>query len=274
MQTDRKTTSYTRYSLQTFFGGSWLIVFLMTSVSIAGLRFPADFYPTESFRESFFPNDVVNLVVGLPVMLAAMWGAHRGRLSGLLLWPGALIYVLYTYLTYLLALPFGWGTLAYLVLVVLCLYLLVGLLAGLDGEAVAERLRGQVPERFSAGVLIGLGALFMLRVLGVLVGELIDVPAVTDTELAVHIADILVSPAMVIGGLLLWQKKGFGYLSGLGLLFQSSMLFVALIALMILQPIMTDAPFAAFDIVIVAVMGLICFVPMGLFYRGVGRASA
>ena len=39
-------------------------------------------------------GDATNLIIGLPVLLGAMWLAWRRSLVGLLLWPGALFYVL------------------------------------------------------------------------------------------------------------------------------------------------------------------------------------
>ncbi|MBN2554656.1 MAG: hypothetical protein JXA97_01850 [Anaerolineales bacterium] len=39
------------------------------------------------------------------MLLAAVLLARRGRLIGLLLWPDALLYVPYTYIIYVLAMP-------------------------------------------------------------------------------------------------------------------------------------------------------------------------
>ena len=50
------------------------------------------------------------------------------------------------------------------------------------------------------------------------------------------------------------------------------MLFVGLIIFLLLQPILTDAPFAVADVAVVFVMGLVCFVPFGLFTRGLVRS--
>ena len=90
-------------------------------------------------------------------------------------------------------------------------------------------------------------------------------------ELAANISDFFTSPMLIIGGILLWRRKAFGYLAGLGLLFQASMLFIALVLFLIVQPILTNAPFALMDVVVVLVMGLVCFVPFGLYLRGVVR---
>ena len=64
-------------------------------------------------------------------------------------------------------------------------------------------------------------------------------------------------------------------MTGLGLLFQSSMLFIGLIIFLLLQPFLTAAPFVLTDVVVIFIMGLICFIPFALFVRGVvsGRRS-
>lgn len=68
---------------------------------------------------------------------------------------------------------------------------------------------------------------------------------------------------------LLWRREAFGYVAGLGLLFQASMLFIVLIVILVLQPLLIDADFLLIDTIVVVVMGMICFVPFALFVRGV-----
>ena len=91
--------------------------------------------------------------------------------------------------------------------------------------------------------------------------------------IALNTADFLITPAWIIGGVLLWRRSPYGYVTSLGLLFQASMLLVALIAFLLLQPILTDAPFAPADVLVIATMGLVCFVPFVLVLRGVVSAS-
>jgi len=47
------------------------------------------------------------------------------------------------------------------------------------------------------------------------------------------------------------------------------MLFIALIIFLLLRPLLSAAPFALADVVVVFIMGLICFIPFALFVRGV-----
>ncbi|MBN1920005.1 MAG: hypothetical protein JW892_02070 [Anaerolineae bacterium] len=87
------------------------------------------------------------------------------------------------------------------------------------------------------------------------------------------IADLLITPLWVISGVALWQRRTLGYVVGTGLLFQASMLFVALLVFFILQPFITDAPFPAEDFVAIFAMGAVCSVPFGLTVRGVAQKS-
>jgi hypothetical protein len=47
------------------------------------------------------------------------------------------------------------------------------------------------------------------------------------------------------------------------------MLFIGLIMFLLLQPVITAAPFVLVDVMVVLVMGLVCFIPAGLFMRAV-----
>lgn len=270
---DYHTNLPIRRNLALIYALSFLIAILMAVVSAVGLLYRTIVYPTEELLRAFVSNDVVNLFIGLPILPGSMWLAWRGKLIGLLCWPGALFFVLYNYIAYIFALPFSWVFLLHLALVTTSVYTLIGLVAGIDAKVVQQQLTAAVPEKVAGGVLAGLGLLFFLRVIGVVVDTLTRGTVLTETELAVNTSDFLITPAWVIGGILLWRRKEFGYVTGLGLLFQASMLFIALIIFLLLQPLLTTAPFAIADVIVVFTMGLICFVPFALFVRGVAAKS-
>ncbi len=258
-----------RCNLKLIYAISFIVAALMVAASVAGLLYSTVIYPTDELLRSFVSNDVVNLFIGLPILLGSMWLAWRGKLIGLLFWSGALFFVLYNYLIYILAMPFNVAYLLHLTLVTLCVYTIIGLVASIDGKVVQQRLTGAVPERLAGGVLTGLGLLFFLRVIGVIINALTSQTPITETELVLHTADFLITPAWVIGGVVLWRGKELGYVTGLGLLFQASMLFVGLIVFLLLQPFLTTAPFVLVDVVVIFALGLICFIPFALFVRGV-----
>jgi hypothetical protein len=234
----------------------------MATASIAGLLYQEILYPTVELRRSFLPNDLIILLIGLPMLLGSMWYTWRSRLIGLLFWPGALFFVLYNYIIYVLAMPLN-------MIFILSLYTLISLLANINGGLVRQRLSGVVPERLAGGILAGMGLLFFLRAIGTLTIALTGQTAMAETELALLATDLLIAPSWIVGGVLLWQRKGFGYISGLGLLFQASMLFIGLIIVLLLHPSMTGAAFVLSDVIVVFAMGIVCFIPFALFVRGI-----
>lgn len=260
-------------SLMRDYALSLAIAILMAATSGAGLLAPNILYPTEDLRQAFVANDVVNLLLGLPVLLGSLVLSRRGepqrdKLFGLLCWPGALLYTLYNYVAYAVAMPLTWPFVLYLALVGSSAYALIRLITRIDGLAVQQQLGGRVPARLAGGVLAGLGTLFFLRAAGLIGGALVNQTPIAAAELAVLVADLLITPLWVIGGIALWRRRAFGYVTGTGLLFQASMLFVALLIFFVLRPFLAAVPFPVEDFVVILVMGLICFIPFGLFVRG------
>jgi hypothetical protein len=203
------------------------------------------------------------------MLLGSMWLTARGRLIGLLLWPGALFFTFYTYLTYVFAMPFSAAFLLHLALVTVSGYSLIALLVSIDSKAVKHAIAGEVPDRLAGGILAGLGLLFFLRALGLMVQALISNAPMTNVDFSLNTSDILITPAWVVCGVLTWRGKAFGHMTSLGMLFQGCMLFIGLIIIMLMQPFIANSPIAWIDVAVVSVMGLICFVPFVLYIRGV-----
>lgn len=251
-----------------------LFVAAMTAVaSIIGLLYQTAVYPTEELRQTYIINDVLNLIVGLPILLGSVWLAWRGRLVGLLLWPGGLLYGLYNYTAYFFGTPFGWETAVYSLIVLFSAYVIFELLKNSDKQAIQTQIADAIPTKTTGWLLLLFGVLFLLRAAGVMIDASAKQTIVPLTERGTLIADMLLSLLWMAGGVLLLRRSSWGYVSGLGLLFAISMLFVGLILLLLLQPMMTAVPFVLMDVVVVAVMGLIVFVPLALFVRGVVRAE-
>jgi len=244
-------------------------VILMAAVSLGGLLYPSTFYPTDELLQSFVPTDAVNLFVGLPILLGSMWLTRRGKLVGLLFWPGALLYVLYNYIAYVFGVSFSLFTFAYLALVLLSIYCILALLKSIDKKSVQKQLSDGVPVRTAGSVLVVFGLLFTFRAISMIAEAVINQTMLPISEIGVLIADIVVSIPMTASGVSLLRRSSLGYVTGLGFLFVASMSFIGLIMFLLLQPVLTDAPFVLVDTIVVFIMGLICFIPFGLFVRKV-----
>jgi hypothetical protein len=250
---------------------SFLIAFIMAVASVVGLLYQAVIYPTRELLLSFAPSDAFNLLVGLPILLGSMWLARRGVLIGLLCWPGALFYVLYMYVPYVIGVPFNVLFLPYLVLVALSAYTLIGLVASINGHVVRQRLTGLVPARTSGGILTGLAILIIVRQIAVILTALTSQTPVDTPELSSWIADFtLAVPLLLASGILLWRREALGYVAGAGLLLGYGVLALSLIPFFVLQARYTASPVDVTGIVAVLVMAALCFTPFAFFVRGAG----
>jgi hypothetical protein len=258
-----------KHSLKTVYISALIIACLSASATILGIFFGSTIYPTDELFSNFISNDVVNLIIGPPIILASIFLTMRNKLVGLLFLPGSLLFVIYNYLIYVLAIPLNWVFLLYITLIISSVYTTISLASSIDGTEIQQQLTGVVHERISGVILVAMGLLFMLQAGGAMIDAFTNQIQITGIDFAVHIADFSISPVLVIGGLLLWRRKEFGYASGLGLLFQASMLFIGLIVFLVIQPLLTTTPFLLIDVLVVSIMGLICFIPLALFIRGV-----
>jgi len=247
---------------------SWVVVGLMAVSGIAGIVFQSQVYPTEELAQAFLVNDVLNLVVGIPVMLVPLWLANKRKLTGVLLWPGALFYVVYNYLIYALAMPLNLFYLFFPVMVGLAAIGILLLLKDMDVQALQTQLGEGIPAKLGGGVLILLGIGFISRAVGMMAGG-----NQTHVEMAIHISDIVLSIGWVVGGISLWRRTAFGYAGGGGLLYQGCMLFLAVIAAAIVQPLMFELAIVWMDVIVLAVMAFVVVIPFTLFVRAVKRTN-
>lgn len=245
---------------------------LVTGLSLAGVLFPEVIYPTESLRASLAPNDLQNLLVGLPALLVSLvlfrrQDARRVRTHrplGVLLLPGAIFYLTYNYLVYLFALPQGLPLLGSGLIVAGSLYTLVNAGTAVDWASIGRAAEARAPARVAGGVAAVMGIAFLLRAAGLLLGPAAGMEVIPDAELALNLTDLLVSPAWILAGALLVLKRPAGFSLSIAVLFQASLLFLGLIVLLLVRPSMTDVPFDLGELLAVCVLGLLAFLPFAV----------
>jgi len=249
---------------------SLVIALLMSIASVVSILYRSDLYPAAQMAGNV-GTDAVNLVIGLPMLLGTTWLARRGSLIGRLLWPGALLYVLYVYTFYLVGVPFNGLFLAYLTLVVLSVYTIIALVASIDGGAVRQRLSA-APTRIVGGFLALLAILFLARTANEAISAFVNREMVDPIVIGAWVSDFAVQcPALLLAGILLWRREALGYVAGAGLLLQTGVLFVSLPVGAALASLLIGAPFDA-SLLALIVMGAIPFGLLALFTRSQSSA--
>jgi len=250
-----------------------LIALLTITQSLFGLLGSDIVYPTQILYEAFVPNDLVNIVIGVPIILLSVFLAKKGNLAAILFTPGASFYFVYNYLIYLLGVPFNITFVLSLILLVLNLFLLIFFLYQIDANEVKNKMIEKISVRLGGIPLVLLGTLFFIVAIQPIVSSIVNNEILPSTELALHISDLVISPAMIIGGVMLLRKYRWGFVVSVGLLFQVCMLFIGLIIVLVIQPIITDIPFPLIDIAVVALMGIICSIPLIVYVRKLSECN-
>ena len=161
-------------------------------------------------------NDLVTLVVGLPLLVGAAWLALRGSLRGRLLLAGTLGFFLYTYMSMAFLAAYNELFLVYVVLFALSLYAFVLCLLSFDLYDLPRHFAPSLPRRSVAAVLFVGGSFLLLAWLGRIVPPLLAgrAPALDNaTTLVIQAMDLaLIVPLCFLAGVLLLRRSAWGYL--------------------------------------------------------------
>jgi hypothetical protein len=164
-------------------------------------------------------TDFVILFVAIPTLVISMLLAARGSLRALIVWVGALSYILYNAVIFAFVVAFNSLFLLYVATLSLALWSLVALLAHIDVESIRTRFATKLPVRAFAGYLMLISILFFVTWMRQILPALFE--ATTPAFLhgtnmltsPVHVLDLgFTLPLGILGAVWLWQRKGWGYL--------------------------------------------------------------
>jgi hypothetical protein len=173
-------------------------------------------YDTVSSAAQEQGNDLVTLVVGLPLLAVSTWFAFRGSLRGRLLLTGTLGFFLYTYMSMSMLTSYNALFLVYVALFGLSLYAFVVSMLSFDLADLKRHFSPQLPHGWLAGLLFFVGGFLLLAWLGRIVPPLATgstPPLENTTTLVIQAMDLaLIVPLALISGVLLLRRSAWGYL--------------------------------------------------------------
>ena len=194
---------------------STALLVVMCVQAFFGLAFPKVYRDVEWIRLTWLGNDWVTLVLAVPLLLSALIGTRSGSRRALLLWLGLIGYALYNYAFYLFGAALNAFFLIYVVAVVLAIIVLIILLGHIDAPQIAGGFSSATPVRLIAGSLVFIGtglACVWLGMWGAYVFAEQPTPVEPEAFKLVAALDLsLMVPALLGGGVLLWQKMPWGY---------------------------------------------------------------
>lgn len=190
---------------------------LMLAQSVLGLLMPTQYRDADWIKAAWFGNDLMTLVIAVPLIIAGQRATFRS-LRAELLWIGALGYAVYNYTFYL----FGAALNAFLPLYVITLGLAIVTLASalsrLDPNAVKARFHEKAPTRVVGAYLVSLAsalAIVWIAIWAAYVFAGRPTPVAPEAFKIVAAVDLLwLVPSLAAGGVLLWMRRPWGYVIG------------------------------------------------------------
>jgi len=204
----------TPYPLTTFRGEE-------VTINARGLYY----WDTVSSAAQMQANDLVALILGLPLLAVSYWLARRGSLRGRLLLAGTLGFILYTYMTMMVGAHYNALFLVYVALFSLSLFAFVLVMMTFDLDHLPEHFSENLPRGWIAGLLFFAAAFLSLAWLGRILPSIVPfspwekagvrgIPALDNTtSMFIQAMDLgVIVPVCLLAGILLLRRQPWGYL--------------------------------------------------------------
>jgi hypothetical protein len=175
------------------------------------------YYDTVSSAAQMQGNDIIALVVGLPLLVISTLMAFRGSLRGRLLLTGTMGFFLYTYMSMSMLTAYNALFLVYVALFTMSLYAFILCMLTFDLDELPRHFSERLPRGWIAGVLFAVGGFLSLAWIGRVVPELLhpEIPAALEntTTRVIQAMDLaLIAPLAILAGILLLRRSAWGYL--------------------------------------------------------------
>lgn len=196
----------------------WATAALMAAASAIGLAFPGVYRDLAWIEAAWTGNDIVTLVVAVPVMVAGLLLWRRGSRLGELLVYSMFAYSVYGYAYYLFGASLNALLPLYVALVVTPLIGLATGLGRLDAEALRSEFAERTPVRIVAGYMtftgVGLAIAWLAQWGAYIFAGTEPSVGAEPFKLVASLDLTLIVPFMVLGGVLLWRRSAWGYVLG------------------------------------------------------------
>lgn len=193
---------------------SLFLAALMAAQSLLGRLVPGQYRDAEWIRLTWFGNDLVTLVVVVPLLIASLSLVRRDSLRGFLLWLGVLGYSVYNYSYYMFGASLNAFFPLYVVILVLSLVTLILVLSHTDAARVAAGFHVKTPVRFIGGYLVFVAIGLSLVWFGMWAAYIFaSRPTPVETEafkLVAALDTAIIVPVMAFGGILMWRRNAWG----------------------------------------------------------------
>lgn len=219
------------------YANSLLIALLSAVATLSGLLWKG-FYSKEtiSMGAQAMGQDLVTLLVALPLLLLSLYLIHKKSLRGQMIWMGSIFYFLYTYASLSFLANYNQFFLVYVALFSLSLYTFIYGLMSLDAKTLKNSMKPGKTTTVAAIFTIFMAVMLAFLWLNIIIGSLLSgsVPTILEkyTTLVVQALDLgVLVPVAIITGTLLLKGRAWGYVLMSILIVKISLLGTAILSM-------------------------------------------
>lgn len=216
------------------------IAILLAIATSVGVFVNGLYRDSPSFAAQAQGQDLVTLVVVLPVLIVSASLANRGSPHARLVWLGSLIYLVYSYVISTFVIMFNPLFLVYVAILGCSLYALIVGLVTLDKSEIKACATEKTPVKAVSTYLAVLAILFYFLWLSETIPALVTgkIPqSIQDNGTptnAVHVLDMAwILPAFGITAVNLWRKQALGYTLAGAMLSYTVLLILAVLSMVV-----------------------------------------
>jgi len=174
------------------------------------------YWDTVSSAAQTQANDLITLVLGLPLLALSFWLTLRGSLRGRLLLTGTLGFFLYTYMSMCFGTAYNKFFLVYVALFSLSLYAFILSMMSFDLKTLPQHFSERLPRRGIAALFFFASAFLLMAWLGRIAPTLLQNQTAAlenTTSMFIQAMDLgMIVPLCILSGILLLRRSAWGYL--------------------------------------------------------------
>lgn len=232
------------------------------------------YWDTVSSAAQMQANDLVVLVLGLPLLAISFWLTLHGSLRGRLLLTGTLGFILYTYITMCFGAAYNKFFLVYVALFSLSLFAFILSMMSFDLKTLPGHFSEKLPRGWIAGLLFFAAAFLSLAWLGCIAPTMLQdqTPMLENvTSMFIQAMDLgVVVPLCLLAGILLLRREAWGYLLSSVALLKFLTMGVA-VSLMGLNMARVGVPVSAVELIVFPIIALLNLVMVALLIRNINN---
>jgi hypothetical protein len=216
-------------------------------------------------------SDLVTLVMGIPLLAVSLYYAVKGSFKGRIMLTGTLGYFLYTYTSYTFLWMYNRLFIVYVILMSLSLFAFIICMMSFDVANITSHFKKGLPVKFLGGfqlfIAFAIGMLWMGKLAPSVFEGKIPVGLEHYTTLVIQGMDLgIVVPAAVLSGVLLINRKPFGYLLSSVIIIKAITMLSSISAMMINQAL-NKVTLSAVEVVIFPLFNLTAIICLILLLR-------